>query len=85
MANPLIQYIEVNYNTATFDEHYSVKTKNTTWRSNNTCVEIGYRKWYISIYFSNKDAVSLIAKRYQFCKCNKGCVNLTYKKIFLMN
>ena len=77
---PIIKYIEDNFPSATFDEYNSEKSHIPTWRIDNKYVGIGCRKHYISLYFSDRDAVTVVAKNTPFCRPQKGCVNFSYKR-----
>ncbi len=77
---PLINYIEVNYPTAVFDEYYSEKSHIPTWRINDSYVGIGCRKHYISVYFGTSEAAQIVAENTPYCRALKSCVNLSYKR-----
>ncbi len=77
---PIITYINKAYQMASFDEYNSKKTHIPTWRIENKYVGIGCRKHYISVYFSDKEAVSVVAENTPYCRAQKGCVNFSYKR-----
>lgn len=77
---PIIKYIEDNFPDATFDEYNSEKSHITIWRIQDKYVGIGCRKHYISVYFSNRDAVTVVAENTPYCRPQKGCVNFSYKR-----
>ncbi len=77
---PIIKYIETNYPDADFDEYNSEKSHIPTWRIEENYIGIGCRKHYISLYFSNRDAVKIIDENTPYCRAQKGCVNFSYKR-----
>ncbi len=82
---PVIKYIGENYPQAVFDEYNSEKSHIPTWRIDKKYVGIGCRKHYISIYFSDKEAVQTISNTTIYCRAQKGCVNFSYKRDLPLN
>ncbi len=77
---PIIKYIEDNFLQATFDEYNSEKSRIPTWRVGNKYVGLGCRKHYISLYVSDREAVTVISENTPYCRPQKGCVNFSYKR-----
>ncbi len=77
---PLIEYINENFPECTFDEYNSERSHIPTWRMHNKYVGIGCRKHYISVYFSDRKAVQIVAYNTPYCRAQKGCVNFSYKR-----
>ena len=77
---PIITYITTNFPSATFDEYNSEKSHIPTWRIHDRYIGIGCRKHYISLYFSNRAAVTAVAQNTPYCRAQKGCVNFSYKR-----
>ncbi len=77
---PIIDYINTNYKDAKFDEYNSEKSRIPTWRFSENYVGIGCRKHYISLYFSDREAVRIIYENTPYCRAQKGCVNFSYKR-----
>ncbi len=77
---PILKYIEDNFKCAQFDEYNSEKSHIPTWRIRDKYVGIGCRKHYITIYFSDREAVSVVAENTPYCRAQKGCVNFSYKR-----
>ena len=77
---PIIKYIEENYPQAIFDEYNSEKTHIPTWRIDDKYVGLGCRKHYISLFYSDRDAVTVVGENTPYCRTQKGCVNFSYKR-----
>ncbi len=77
---PIIEYINKNYPNAVLDEYNSEKTRIPTWTLNGEYVGIGCRKHYISVYFSDREAVKVIAENTPYTRALKGCANFSYKR-----
>ncbi len=77
---PIIDYINKNFSEASFDEYNSEKSHIPTWRIDEKYVGIGCRKHYISLYFSDREAVRVIDENTPYCRAQKGCVNFSYKR-----
>ncbi len=77
---PIIEFINRRYPNASFDEYNSEKTHIPTWRIGDAYVGIGCRKHYISLYFSNREAVNVVEENTVYCRAQKGCVNFSYKR-----
>ncbi len=77
---PILKYIEDNYSSSLFDEYNSEKSHIPTWRIGERYVGIGCRKHYISLYFSDREAVNVITQNTPYCRAQKGCVNFSYKR-----
>ncbi len=77
---PIIDYISENYKNATLDDYNLSKSQIPTWRIDKAYVGIGCRKHYISVYFSSREAVTLVADGTPYCRAQKGCVNFSYKR-----
>ena len=76
---PIINYIISTYK-VTYDSKFSERTLIPTFRLGSSYVAIGCRKHYISIYFSNREAVNIITNNYIYCRGQKSCVNFSYKR-----
>ncbi len=77
---PIIEYIHQNFPDASFDEYNSEKTHIPTWRLGEEYVGLGCRKHYISLYFSDREAVQVVDANTPYCRAQKGCVNFSYKR-----
>ncbi len=75
---PIFEYIIKKYKFVQFSDNYAQNTKMPTFRISHNYVTIGLMKKYISIHFSNYDAVKHIKENWKEITANVGCVNIKY-------
>ena len=79
-VKPIFDYINQEYPNAIYCDSYGRNSKLPGYRIDADYIFIGGMKNYMTIHFSNRQAIKSIIDRYPYCKANEDCVNFSLSR-----